>query len=270
MNMGKSSRYGFLFSLPPDDYEGWAIGLQKAGYATNPQYAKLLIRIIEEEKLYTYDTRRLDEDLATKYLPNSRPEVRDGIGEYESYVVRFQNDIPYIVAADGDNVKNISKRMDIPARKLVRFNELVEDKRTQLESGDRVYLQPMKEDCEPAPGSVLVLSGKQKKQIRCATDEVIFASAQSKRNPPEIPRQASPPAAEVSSAEPRTETIIIHTASAPSAEIYMPELLSYTVQPKDTLYQIAMKHGVSVGDLKKLNNLSSDMIHPGQELKVRR
>jgi flagellum-specific peptidoglycan hydrolase FlgJ len=49
------SRYSFLFSLSPYDYKGWAHGLKKAGYATNPDYANMLIRKIEENNLALYD-----------------------------------------------------------------------------------------------------------------------------------------------------------------------------------------------------------------------
>ncbi len=38
------SRYSFLFDIDGTDYKGWAKGLKKAGYATNPDYAYLLIR----------------------------------------------------------------------------------------------------------------------------------------------------------------------------------------------------------------------------------
>ena len=38
-----------------DDYKAWAKGLKRAGYATNPKYASMLIRTIEENKLYIYD-----------------------------------------------------------------------------------------------------------------------------------------------------------------------------------------------------------------------
>lgn len=48
-------RYNDLFDLDVTDYRGWAFGLKKAGYATNPNYPKLLIKIIEEYKLYNYD-----------------------------------------------------------------------------------------------------------------------------------------------------------------------------------------------------------------------
>lgn len=40
-------RYAELFQLKITDYKGWAKGLKKAGYATNPKYPQLLIDIIE-------------------------------------------------------------------------------------------------------------------------------------------------------------------------------------------------------------------------------
>jgi LysM repeat protein len=46
--------YAALFSLDPTDYEGWATGLKKAGYATSPAYAQKLIKIIETYQLQQY------------------------------------------------------------------------------------------------------------------------------------------------------------------------------------------------------------------------
>ncbi len=48
-------RYRSLFKLKRTDYKGWARGLRKAGYATDPNYDKKLIRLIENLKLYKYD-----------------------------------------------------------------------------------------------------------------------------------------------------------------------------------------------------------------------
>ena len=48
-------RYNFLFDLDITDYKSWAYGLKKAGYATNPRYPELLIRIIEENELWKLD-----------------------------------------------------------------------------------------------------------------------------------------------------------------------------------------------------------------------
>ncbi|MDR2206517.1 MAG: glucosaminidase domain-containing protein [Flavobacteriaceae bacterium] len=47
--------YANLFKLDMKDYEGWAHGLKKAGYATNPRYAYILIDKIKKYKLYEFD-----------------------------------------------------------------------------------------------------------------------------------------------------------------------------------------------------------------------
>ena len=48
-------RYADLFKLPVTDYKNWCIGLKNAGYATAPNYAIQLIKLIEENKLYQLD-----------------------------------------------------------------------------------------------------------------------------------------------------------------------------------------------------------------------
>ena len=45
-------RYKHLMKLKKSDYKGWANGLQKAGYATDQNYAKNLIRTIEKYELH--------------------------------------------------------------------------------------------------------------------------------------------------------------------------------------------------------------------------
>ncbi|MEO0732460.1 MAG: glucosaminidase domain-containing protein [Bacteroidota bacterium] len=48
-------RYRKLFDLPITDYKGWAHGLRKAGYATDPRYGDKLVRMIEDLELWRYD-----------------------------------------------------------------------------------------------------------------------------------------------------------------------------------------------------------------------
>ena len=43
---------------------------------------------------------------------------------------------------------------------------------------------------------------------------------------------------------------------------------TYTVQPGETLYRIAVNHGMDVGTLKSINGLTSNNISPGMQLKV--
>lgn len=55
--------YEKLFTLDMKDYKAWAHGLKKAGYATNPKYAYILINKIEKYKLYDYDNTNSKEVL---------------------------------------------------------------------------------------------------------------------------------------------------------------------------------------------------------------
>ncbi len=52
--LSSQPRYASLFKLDPLDYKGWATGLKKAGYATNPKYAQILIKYIETYNLDNY------------------------------------------------------------------------------------------------------------------------------------------------------------------------------------------------------------------------
>jgi len=51
----KRKRYSALFELDKNDYRNWAVGLKRAGYATNPKYPDMLINIIDKYELYQYD-----------------------------------------------------------------------------------------------------------------------------------------------------------------------------------------------------------------------
>ena len=57
------AHYAPLFKLDPTDYEGWAYGLKKAGYATNPKYPQLLIKIIRDYNLQDYSLIALGKKL---------------------------------------------------------------------------------------------------------------------------------------------------------------------------------------------------------------
>lgn len=56
-----NQRYAGCFKLSPDDYRGWAQGLEKAGYATAGKYASNLVGIIEKNDLQKYDQQVMAE-----------------------------------------------------------------------------------------------------------------------------------------------------------------------------------------------------------------
>ena len=54
----QQARYSSLFDLSMKDYKGWARGLKRCGYATNPCYASLLIDLIERYDLDQFDKHK--------------------------------------------------------------------------------------------------------------------------------------------------------------------------------------------------------------------
>jgi LysM repeat protein len=56
----RNPRYSTLFSIPMKDYASWAAGLKRCGYATDPQYAKRLVKIIEDFGLQDYTLNAMD------------------------------------------------------------------------------------------------------------------------------------------------------------------------------------------------------------------
>ncbi|MES2006453.1 MAG: glucosaminidase domain-containing protein [Bacteroidota bacterium] len=70
--------YAFLFKLDPTDYEGWATGLKKAGYATSPTYPQKLLKVIHDYNLQQYSLdaiARLQSPAATQPLVNTTTAI---------------------------------------------------------------------------------------------------------------------------------------------------------------------------------------------------
>ena len=117
-------RYASLFKLKITDYKGWARGLKKAGYATNPRYAEQLIGIIELYNLYKYDTKG-----GLKWM-------KENPNPHQPYIA---NGLVYVVVRSGDSWKGISKEFDISQKKLRKYNDLY--KGYALQVGDILYLE---------------------------------------------------------------------------------------------------------------------------------
>lgn len=74
--------YKKLFQLDRKDYKAWAHGLKKAGYATNPKYAYMLISLIERYKLYQFDSLTIDEvdvKLAELFPSSFKPDIFENV-----------------------------------------------------------------------------------------------------------------------------------------------------------------------------------------------
>ena len=134
------SRYAFLFELKTTDYKGWAKGLKKAGYATNPQYATLLIRIIEENQLYRFDTGSV-ETIAIKPATSISPDETEKVIHFAANRKVFsRNRIKYIIANAGDTYMKITNDLDMMPWQILKYNDL--EKTDEIKAGDIIYLQP--------------------------------------------------------------------------------------------------------------------------------
>ena len=75
-------RYKFLFDFDTKDYESWAYGLKKAGYATDPSYPAKLIKNIEDFDLSRFDSMTQAE-VSGKAVIRDRHEDREEASEPE-------------------------------------------------------------------------------------------------------------------------------------------------------------------------------------------
>ena len=162
--------YRPLFDLDPKDYKAWAHGLKKAGYATNPLYAELLIKIIEDYELYQYDNT-----LVADWQPSEPQQevVTEEAEKVAEEVVEEKNDTPveepqkprtvdvdnyrialstvgeygiyaeggrrYVIATEGDNLSRVAKTLGISVRRLRKINNL-STSHTAI-AGERIFIE---------------------------------------------------------------------------------------------------------------------------------
>jgi len=142
------SRYTSLFDLDVTDYKGWARGLKKAGYATNPDYANMLIRNIEENKLMALDFGRSITD-PVKAEPQTPVIIMNGNGAVTARVERIKenNRIQYIIVRVGETRAIIEKEFQLLKWELPKYNELSDD--FIPVPGQILYLQPKRDKADP-------------------------------------------------------------------------------------------------------------------------
>ncbi|MFA5850662.1 MAG: glucosaminidase domain-containing protein [Bacteroidales bacterium] len=136
-------RYKFLFDFEPTDYKAWAYGLKSAGYATNPQYPQLLIKLIEENNLTQYD-------YFVDFVPPSPTKI---IADQEykpvksSSLYKFslsrklfsKNGVAYIVGSSYDSYDNLAREYRLFTSELLRFNDLKSDE--PIKDGTVIYVE---------------------------------------------------------------------------------------------------------------------------------
>lgn len=155
----ENQRYSKLFNLSKTDYKGWARGLKAAGYATDPNYPRRLIKIIEDEKLYLLD-KVTPEQLAQSYSNNSEPQKpanetntldkarkainttldKITINPFESRNVEVINGLEVVYARADDTYESIAREFELKLWQIHLFNDL--DRNAEKPAvNERVYLQ---------------------------------------------------------------------------------------------------------------------------------
>ncbi|MBA2500892.1 MAG: LysM peptidoglycan-binding domain-containing protein [Chitinophagaceae bacterium] len=293
----KNQRYAFLFNLDPTDYEAWANGLKKAGYATNPRYPLLIINLVEEYSLQNYslialgkiedDKKRwmvmneglMDKNaLATPVIQKDKPVVHKTniINQYPSGLFKI-NATKVLFAKKGASYLSIAQQHKIPLSKLFEFNDILKAS-DEVPFDQLIYVQRKRKAGHH--DLHIVVSGEtsfyiaQLYAIRLQNLlQMNHLSAGMEPAPGEkiYLRSIAPGAPKVMNAS--VVNIYDHTnnlmtmndglPSAPNAKT-----LVHNVRPKEGLYAIGKKYGVTVNDLLAWNNLQSDELKVGQKLKI--
>lgn len=160
--LDQSPRYDSLFSYAPTDYRSWARGLKAAGYATAPDYAQRLIRIIEDNRLYLFDqpdgsglyashkrnsgkgharTHHVDKAVSGGAVDPDNYGVT--INAHNGYKVLTANGVHYVLAQTGDTYERIGSLFRVSARNLRKFND-ANDPQMQPVAGMAVYIERKK------------------------------------------------------------------------------------------------------------------------------
>ena len=175
------SRYSSLFSLKKTDYEAWARGLKKCGYATASDYADRLIKIIEEEGLAVYDSQELvadnssvsdnsgsdssSSDSSSSSGSSSNAKVRKtptikpsfGIDPFPVHKVFYNNGVRYIEVSSSDTFSSIAREFNMMVWELLKYNDL--EQNADIRAIRFLYLRPKKNRAHPDCPTYTVLDG---------------------------------------------------------------------------------------------------------------
>jgi LysM repeat protein len=150
-------RYAFLFNLDPTDYQGWAKGLKQAGYATNPKYPEVLIKLIEDYHLQDYTMLAMGKQPASNdnaavtaavtVTTSSNNAIQSAVttNTIEQVTTNYPsgdfkiNETKVVFVKQGTSFLAIAKQYDVDLSKIFEFNEL--DRMESVPFDQLVYLQ---------------------------------------------------------------------------------------------------------------------------------
>ena len=142
----KKERYQKLYEYEITDYKSWAKGLKECGYATDPNYAKRLIEIIESYDLSLYDTgnfaiaataQKNDDDYAE---PDVQTHTMGTIPAYRAHKINQTGGFKTVKALEGDTYESIAEEFDLQIWQIRRLNQVKRRDHRQPESGETVII----------------------------------------------------------------------------------------------------------------------------------
>lgn len=282
--------YASLFDLDPEDYEAWAHGLKKAGYATNPKYPQILIKLIRDYNLQDYTLIVLGKkapgetdpawvklttpEAGEEAVATKTSEAGNAVKPVYPQGVFTINDAKVIAVARGTSYLKVAEENNLSLARLLEFNDLKDGDVTTEDA--LLYLQRKRKtgarDFHVVAEGETLYSIAQTQGIRLESlleyNQLTASAAVEvgeklylKSQAPERPKlrglfdwlkkgDQKPP-------EP-----------AGKEERPAPQVIVHVVQPKDTVYSIARKYEVEVDEVKKWNEMQSTNLKIGQQLKI--
>ena len=284
-----NDRYGFLFNLSPADYKGWAKGLRKAGYATNPKYPDILIKNIEQFNLQQYSLEvgtDVPKNEKGKYQDDPIPESANlPVATIEKGEIKVLANSPageinghkFILAKKGTSLLAIATEKNIDLSKLLDYNDLEND--GILPNDQIVFLQRKSKTGEKdyylvqqaeTLYDIAQKNGIQLKYLLAYNqlgDKAIIENGTklylSANRETQIAKAAKESAEMVSN-----DAVIPLPAAKVATNKLTPGSRLHEVQAKEGLYGIAKKYQVTVQQLREWNNLATDNLKIGQHLIV--
>lgn len=274
------AHYASLFTLDPTDFEGWAHGLKKAGYATNPKYPQILIRIIRDYNLQDYTLVAL----GRKAIEPDALALKPANGRSEDVVVETKaGRMPRKVYPEGvfqinrTNVIYVTKsapylalalEYKIPLRRLFEFNDLAETEMT----GDHQLVFIQRKRREGATPFHKVEVGETLHDI--AQSEAIQLESLLSYNYLRSDVAPSPGRELYLTKEEgkKGERVSLLSFDKPrpfnAAVSAGSPYVVHTVQTKQSLYAISKMYEVSVDDIMEWNRLETPDLKAGQQLRI--
>lgn len=262
-------RYASLFTLKSGDYKGWAYGLKKAGYATNPRYPQMLIYNIEKYNLHKFDEIVLSEKEETnersKLVEDKQREINSfqysdtvpvkresqiGFADYKAKTRR--NGLQAVFASRGTSLLAIATFHNIPLTRLLEYNDKTRD--GLLEEDEWIYLE--RKNKESSQSNYISMEGE-----TLYTVSQLFGVQLSRL----VDYNNLTPGDRLKSGT-RIYLRPVPINSLPSDSELKKTTIIHEVTAKEGLYSIAKKYNVSVQDIKMWNNLDSDTLRIGQQL----